>query len=160
MKAINVIENVLGAELLIPDMVRLPKSGASDNDINIAEANLQRPLSDQHKTLLRRWNGIGLDVIRIYGCGNSNKSISDIVKRQHGLLSEYKGYICFADDPAGIMYAESDNGQIFSAHATDISIKKIADNIDDLISNLIFGKRAALFAGEEWVDELKEAGLL
>jgi hypothetical protein len=160
MKAINVIENVLDTALLIPEMIRLPKGGASDNDINIAEANLQRPLSEQHKMLLRKWNGIGLDVIRIYCCGSSNKSISDIVKRQHGLLSEFKGYICFADSPSGIMYAESDNGQIFWAHATDLDAEKIADNIDDFISNFIFGERAALFSGEEWVDELKEAGLL
>lgn len=160
MNAVSKIERVIDSGILIEELTVIPVSGATDEMILGEEKKLPRSLSAQHKDILRRWNGINMDIVRLYGCGAVENELSRLSDRQTGVLSEIEGNIVFGDDPAGYMYAEANDGRILSVDTSSSEIKEVADNMDKFFTELVFGVSAKEFAGEEWQQELINAGLI
>lgn len=160
MNAVSRIEKVLSSGVLIPEMLVIPDFGATESEIHEEESNLPRQLSHSHKSLIKKWNGMNLDLIRIYGCGKVHPELNRLSERQSGVLSEGVGNIVFADDPAGFMYAEKNDGSILSVQVSTGEVRDVAKNIDDFFVRLVFGKDARDFGGDEWVEELVDAGIL
>lgn len=160
MSAVTIIEKAISSGVLLEDMMVVPRIGSSDSDIKQEEKGLPRPLSKSHISFLKKWNGINLDVVRLYGCGNVHEELKRLSSSQSGVLSELEACIVFGDDPAGFMYAEKDNGSILSVQTSNSEIKEIAQNMDDFFERLVFGKDAKEFAGEDWEEELTDAGML
>jgi hypothetical protein len=159
MKAITIIEKAISSCVLLEDMTVIPLSGSSESDIMEEERLLSRSLSSSHKSLLKKWNGVNLDVIRLYGCGSVHEEFKRLSTCQTGVLAESVGNIVFGDDPSGFMYAEKSDGKILSVQTSVGEIKEIAENLDDFFERFVFGKDAKEFGGEDWVKELMDAGM-
>ena len=160
MSAVTIIEKSLSSGILLEEMIVVPQAGASESDIRSEEKLLPRSLSSSHISLLKKWNGMNLDVIRLYGCGNVHEELKRLSSCQTGALVELEGNIVFGDDPSGFMFAEKSDGKILSVQTSVGEIKEVAENLDDFFERLIFGKDAKEFGGEDWVEELVDAGLL
>ncbi len=160
MSAVTIIEKAISSGVLLEDMTVIPKLGSSDSDIQREENLLPRPLSNNHVTLLKKWNGMNLDVIRLYGCGSVHEELKQLSSCQMGVLSELEGNVVFGDDPAGFMYAEKDDGTILSVQTSSGEIKEVAQNMDDFFERLVFGKDAREFGGEDWEEELIDTAIL
>jgi len=109
---------------------------------------------------MKKWNGMNLDVIRLYGCGDVHPELKRLSASQSGVLAEGAGNIVFGDDPSGFMCAEKGDGIILSVQVSTGEVKEVAFDIDDLFERYIFGKDVKEFGGEDWVEELLEAGVL
>lgn len=160
MSAVKRIEQVLKSGVLIDALMVVPETGASDGMLVSEENKLSRSLSGQHKILLKQWNGINLDIIRLYGCEPVEEEVSALSQRQQSDLLDQGGYIVFGDDPAGYMYVEANDGSVISVDSEGGEIRKLAKDIDDFFMRLVFGVDAKSFAGEAWEKELSDAGLL
>lgn len=140
---VQFIERVLASPLLTPDLVYLPDLGAEESELvrvfNIPE-NL--PLI----SLLRRWNGLDLEVIRIHGIGNTSNGLPSVTTTRCGLV--------IASDPSGFHYIQLPDRTISSFDHDGGSPTHVANNVDDLLRNYVFGCRAASFSGDEWAAEI------
>ncbi len=157
---INKIEQVLNSKLLSKGLTVVPSSGASKEEMTKEERFLKRSLSEQYKNLLNKWNGIDLDVIRLYGCNEPDDTLDCLRNNQELLPPSIKGGIVIGSDPMGFMYIENINGIIYSLDTDGGEILKVASSLEDLICNYLFGNRAQEFGGEEWVEELKVNGII
>lgn len=160
MSSVSIIEKVINSEVLLEEMLVLPKIGNSNEGFIQEETSLVRNLSDSHKSILRKWNGFNLDVIRLYGCGVVHEELKRLSTCQTGPLTEREGVIVFGDDPVGFVYGEQVDGSILSEDTSTGDVKVIAKNMDDFFERLVFGVDAVEFGGIEWEDELKDAGVL
>lgn len=158
MKVINKIEKVLNSPLLSKGLCYVPTHGASKQSIEKEEDLLGKKISKQHRTLLEKWDGINLEVLRFYGC-TKDKETRQISECQFD-LDELDNPIFFASEPAGYIYVYDKEEKIYLIDTDGWEITKIATSLEDFICNYVFGKRAAEFAGDEWFDEVKAAGLL
>lgn len=158
-RATDVIDRVLAADLLIPEMIALP-GGVGDAAITREEAQLPRALSAEHRSVLKRWNGVNLDVLRIHGCEGTNEAaIGSLARRQLDLVDQVGGAIAFASDPAGFVYVESDDGTVYSIDSDGGAVETLASSIGDFLERVVFGPDAAQFYGDDWLGELRDAGL-
>jgi len=162
---IDRIRKVINSGILESGFPRIPSNGASEAMIKKEEEKLPRKLSLQHKEFLKNWNGANLDFIRVLGThpvesefmeelAKENKEWED-VKKEVGENSIY-----FANDITGFMYFELEDGSIVYLDTDGGEIKKVADDMNDFFLNYIFGKRADEYGDTEWLDELKEAGII
>lgn len=168
MKFIDKIQKVIdnNIDLLMPEFILVPSKGATDKMINDAEKQLSRRLSDQHKFLLKKWNGIELDYIKIFGVFKTESfnigHIFELVDKN----KEYKEFvdevgeqtILFADDASGFMYFENKNGSIFYYDPDYHKIKKIANDMDHFFDECVFGEKSEEYFG--WIEELKANNIL
>src|SRR5574341_1554979 len=108
--AVEVIERVLKARVLSPGLTVIPDRGASQADFDEEERLLPRPLSSAMKRLLSRWNGLDLDLVRLYGCGSVVKGIKRLSAHQIRLepdeLRELNKPMVIGSDPSGFVYIE------------------------------------------------------
>ena len=159
MSAVATIERVLGSALLRPTLISVPATGATEGQIARVESRLPRSLSQPHRTLLARWNGLDLDVLRIHGADSSGiDGPRDLASRQDAAALPRS--IVFADDPSGFVYVEDELGVIWSMDSDGGEAKQVAPDLDAFFSDLVFGRHAAKFMGQSWADELMAAGLL
>jgi hypothetical protein len=156
MNAVETIEKALKAGVLLQDMVRVPLRGASEVEIDAEEALVGQKFSLALRVLLRRWNGINLDVLRFYGCQGT--ITLQVHKAQLALLRE-KQLLCIGSDPAGFVYCEDQSGRVFSFDRDGGAILQKAVCLDDFVSRFVFGSDAGLFAGPDWARDLNNAGL-
>lgn len=160
MTTVDFLELVLSKELLIPELVYVPTRGATHLELAMINSQLPRKLSYTHSSILTRWNGLNLDVLRIYGATQTTKEIKGILESQSGFLGKSSDTILFGDDPSGFLFAEDGEGRILSFDSKSDVQKIIASDMDDFFQRLIFGKDAALFGGDDWADEVLKAGLV
>ncbi len=158
MNAIKKIENVLETHLLVEELTLTPERGASAAEIHEEEKLLRKDLSPEHKKLLRKWNGIGLEVIRFFGCGAATGEIGRL--RDFQVQSDDSTVLTIASDASGFAYLQSVEGEIYSFDTSGGEIRWIAKSLDDLICNVIFGEKAAEFGGADWELEVRENGLI
>ena len=52
------------------------------------------------------------------------------------------------------------DGAIFSLDTASGTIKKLASDINDFFSRLVFGEGVDQFVGQDWKQDLTESGLL
>ena len=162
MKLIKHIENVINSNVLPAGLLTVPDDGASINDICDTEKELGVEFSEELKKFLRRWNGIHLDVLNIYGCNQPDETIKNYLdaKETNKEANIPYGYKIIGDDPSGFLYLESNDNKIFSYDIYSGDINKLASNFEDFICRLVFGKDSDKFIDEEWKSELENAGLI
>jgi hypothetical protein len=164
MDFIEKLEKVIESGILSDGLSDIPSKGATDIQISMAEENLGRKLSTQHKRLLERWNGANFDFIRVLGIAPlESEFLEDLIKEN----KEWKEVVdeigdnalYFANDVSGFMYFELGDGSIVQLDTDGGTIEKVADDMEDFFNNYLFGER-----GEEymsgWLDELKEYGVI
>ena len=134
----------------------VPTRGATSADIAAIEAAISRSISHRHKELLRRWNGLNLDVVRVFGCNPSTGEIRNLADSQ---LTDSTN-IVIGDDPAGFTYSEASDGKIYCHDSDPISKRHVADNLELFFTSYLFGPAAESFGGKEWVAELVDSGLI
>ena len=159
MSAVEVIERALASGVLDPDMTKLPAGGATPDLLREEERAVGRSFSARHKEILSRWNGINLDMLRVYGCGETPAGIKRLAANQWPDLGDLEG-VAFADDPAGFVYFEEEGGGVLSFGSDGGDVERVADDLDDFFARYVFGEDAHLFAGDEWKEELRTHGLL
>lgn len=165
MDFIDRIESIINGGLLSDGFLRISLKGATDEMILKEEKKLNRPLSNYHKQFLKRWNGANLDFIRIYGVHKTeNEFINELAieyeKWIEEIISEIEGNpIFFADDPAGFMYFELEDGRIVELDPEFTGLNPIATDMRDFFLNYLFGERANEFIGDEWKQQLKDASI-
>lgn len=160
MSSVTIIEKAIASGVLIEGLTIMPSRGATDVEIVKEEAALPRPLSKQHREILKRWNGMNMDILRLYGCGNVHEELRRLSEAQIVIFSSVENEIVFGDDPAGFMYAEGVDGSIHSVQVSTGEEKKLAVSLDDFFERLVFGQDAKEFGGTDWQEELADCGLL
>jgi hypothetical protein len=150
--------SVRAARLISPELSTIPAAGASAEGLRRLESKLKRPLSAQHRDLLLTWNGLDLDVIRIFGVPPVVQGINDLLEWQE-LVPEGEGNIAFGGDPSGFLYFENRNGTILSWDHDGGGIEVRAPCINEFIDEVVFGARGESFMGEEWLNRLRTFGL-
>jgi hypothetical protein len=156
MSMIEIIEKAINSKVLIESLILIPKVGATLDEIKEEESLLGKPFSDYHKTLLRKWNGMDLDIIRIYCCGKPSNRIKRIFEEQINQLNS-QGFIVFGSDPSGFIYLENDKAEIFSFDTDGGELEFLAKNLDEFFTNLVFGVHSDKFLGEDWKNSLMNA---
>lgn len=156
-RAVARIEQVLTTSLLESALVKVPQSGASEDEILLTERHLPRPLSAQHRALLARWNGLDLEVLRVLACGKPFGGVGTVAQ---SLRLAPTQTIPFADDPAGFLYVEEASGAVVSVDLKGKARRPVASSIDDFFTRFVFGKDGSDFLGADWLEELEEAGIL
>lgn len=160
MNSVEKIKQVVASGVLLKSMMVIPDFGATDSEILTEERKMNRKISNMHRNILKEWNGTNFDVVRFYGCGDVHKELRVISDSQVADFFSGINALIFADDPAGFLYSECENGFVFSVQVNTGKVKKIAKNIDDFICRLVFGVDAELFGGKTWKAELIEAGVI
>jgi hypothetical protein len=157
--AVNTIERVLDARVLAPELVIVPHRGATDEEITAEQLKLGRPLQPDHVAILRRWNGIALEMIRFFGCCSANKvgRLSDL---QNKLVPAIDAGVLVGSDASGFVYIQLDDGRVMCYDADGSVATEIATSLDDFIERVVFGRDAASFAGAEWLEELRRSGIV
>jgi len=166
MTAVSKIRELLSprvrqSDLLSENLTVVPSRGATLESLSRLEQELPRPLSESHRALLSLWNGLDLDVVRILGVPPVEDGITPITACQ-GSASEdplLAASVAFASDPSGFVYFELPDGRVYEWDHDGGDTRIVASNIDEFIDHLVFGGRAAEFAGEEWLVELRALGL-
>jgi hypothetical protein len=163
MSAIATIERVLAGLDRAPlnvGMVTIPETGASEQEIKAEEVFLSRPLSAPHAALLKKWNGLNLDMIRIYGVGAVRSRIRRLKDNQLDSVARMPGFIAFGSDPSGFVYAEGKNLEVY-CFDTDGGDRPepIASNIEDFFGRYVFGPDSDKFIDTDWKEGLRQAGI-
>jgi len=162
------IKEVIESGVLLEDLMTIPLAGATDMMIDEEENVLPRPLSKYHRAFLQSWNGADMDKIRVHGVGKTEEFIKPL-SREHQEWDEIidevarkleNKVILFADDPAGFMYFELENGPIIQLDTDGGATEVIAENMSDFFLNYLFGKRANEYAGDDWLQELIDAKIV
>jgi SMI1-KNR4 cell-wall len=156
------IEIVLSNKKLLGSLVFVPSSGVSDLELAKAEKHVGTILPLSLKNILKCWNGLHLDIINFFGCGEVEDPIHKIEENQPNNYEIYNKnfFVAFGDDPAAFLYLFDKNEKIYSLNLKSSQIEFLSENLEDFICNLVFGERAREFAGEEWEQELIDAGIL
>jgi|GEM_PF-4871001 hypothetical protein len=161
MKVIAKLEKIVAATgLEMMRLVAVPEAGASDIEIAALAHVLPRSLGKTHEAILRRWNGLNVDIIRVFRAGPSIKKLPGLADHQHPPLSGMPGVIIFANDPSGFQYGEAGTGEILCFDHDGGEVKKLSSSMEEFFDELIFGASAAEFAGQDWHDELAAAGII
>jgi hypothetical protein len=160
MSAAQTIRRVIAANILAPELSIIPDYGASAAGIANEEGRLRRSLSLQHRDLLSNWNGLALEVIRFFGCGSSAKEIGRLGDLQLNLEWSETDYLVIGSDASGFVYIEASTGEIYSLDTEGMCLKLLARDLDDFVGRVVFGSDAAQFAGDDWLQELRNAGLI
>lgn len=160
MSATDKIQAVLDAGLLTSQLMIIPTRGATEDEIRQEESLLGRALCPEHVAILRRWNGIALEVVRLFGCGDSAGEVGRLSALQIKGDFGVDGPIVVGADASGFTYIQSADRRVFSLDTDGGEFKLLADNLDDFVERLVFGSDAASFAGQEWLSELRDAGIV
>ena len=150
MIAVDVIEQMLSIGVLNSALTSVPNMGASEIELVRVVKTIGRPLSEPHARILKRWNGINLDIIRIYGATSTDEETRSLADAQITGMALLPGTIAFGDDPSGFIYGEDVAGSIVSFDSSCGELEIIASDMDDFFCRLVFGKDAEMFAGKEW----------
>jgi len=165
--AIATIEKVLRTRSkgpLMESMVDVPQRGATDLEIAQENKLLPRPLSNRHRDLLGKWNGVNLDMVRVYGLGRTDENILRLAENQLDLSQDFPGWIVFASNPSGFVYAEDVAGIIYSYDtqalaAAPEAAKVVASDLDDFFFRYVFGPDSDTFCAGDWKELLQKAGV-
>ena len=158
MMAIAAIERALASAVLTKTLVVVESRGAMASELRSEQVALGRVLSNLHRVLLERWNGLDLDVIRLYGVGSTEPGIRCLRAEQRD-WPEVEGSLIVGSDPSGFIYLERPTGEIWTLDTDGGDEEVVAENIDALFWKHVFGSDAAVFGGEEWAERLLRAGV-
>ncbi len=160
MNAVKKIEEVLESSVLVDELLVVPDRGATEAEIAAEEHLIGRTFSGGFSEFLRKWNGANLDVIVIFGCGETHPEIPALRDRQTLLPCGIGQAIVIGSDPAGFVFAEARNRQIVSIDTKGGGHEVVGSGFADFVSRFVFGEDSHLFCDEDWQQELRGAGLL
>lgn len=149
------IRRVLASGLLRKDLTRLPTHGASVVEIAETESQLAHPLSDAFKGVVREWNGLDLEVVRVCGVGRPDDGFDAVLSYWWLAAAVGPRFNAVASDPDGFVYGEQADGSILQWDHDGGGNEVVAPSFEDCICGLVFGERAAEFSGEEWLAGLR-----
>jgi SMI1/KNR4 family protein SUKH-1 len=152
-------EPLVSSGLLMHDLI-VVSPPATATQLAALERSFHRPLSEQHRQLLLMWDGLNLDVVRFFSASASRSGITSLLDAQALIPSAHPSWIAVASDPAGFLYAEDENGSVWSIDHDGGGQTRVAACLDEFIGGYVFGERAAEFGGESWRDDLVTHGLL
>jgi len=157
MNAVSFLEKQIpkffSANLLDQVLVTIPSSGAKLDDIEAEELKIGLSFSNSYRTLLQKWNGLDLDVIRFFGVGNVTRRILRAAEWQN-IYDSTENFLFIANDPAGFSYAENREGHIYSFDHDGGDGERICTNFDYFIIDHLFGKDSNKYMGEKWLAEI------
>lgn len=102
-------------------------------------------LSDEHRALLMEWGGSNLDEIRIHGLDQ---------------VSYSEGFVEFANDYNGYIFKYDEGGEVFAESTDGGDIRRLAESVDEFLNEVLMGEKGGDFYGQEWLQELREHGLV
>ncbi len=79
MRTNELIRRVLGSDLLSKNLTRVASRGATGGEIAETERRLTYPLSAAFKGVVREWNGLHLDVVRVCGVGEPEEGFETVL---------------------------------------------------------------------------------
>ncbi len=159
MRTNEIIRRVLGSALLSKNLSQVPSRGATEIEIANTELQTPHPLSDAFKGVIREWNGLNLDVVRICGVGTPDDGLETVISYLNDFDHLPFPFTAVASDPCGFVYGELPDGSILQWDHDGGDTKVVASSFEDFICNLVFGERAAEFLDEEWLRELRDNAL-
>lgn len=139
------ISNIIESLSVDPILMKIPRHGAAKSEIAAEEIRLAHKLSPEHKLFLQAWNGMVLDSIRLFGCGNTLPGID----RLSAVQSDLEGWsdifkenkidlpLFIGSDVCGFLYIEDVDGKFYQLDHDGGDINKIADNFGALLNRLI-----------------------
>jgi hypothetical protein len=154
---IDFVEKIINSKVLCYNLTFIPKKRPSEQSINRIKESVEISINPIHEIFIRRWNGIDLEVIKIYSFDKKEENIPNLMDRQFDLNKE--GLLVFGSSPSGFLYSYDNQGIVFSIDTDGWNIEKVADSFEDFICNYVFGKRSREFGGDEWYEDLKKAGI-
>ena len=160
MSAVDRIRAVLDARLLLPELTIVPTRGATDDELQAEESLLGRRFCEDHALLLKAWNGIALEVVRFFGCGVLARDVGRLLDLQLKAVDIAAGAIVIGSDASGFVYFQLCDGRVFTMDTDGGEIEESASNLDDFVERLVLGPDAALFAGQDWLDQLRTASIV
>ncbi len=164
MQSLNIIQRILSEPVISSGLLArslvVVSPPALPEDLDALEERLPRKLSLFHRQFLLSWDGLDLEVIRFFGASKAAGGITLLSKAQLLLPPGHSGWIAFASDPSGFLYAEEEQGAVWSIDHDGGSVVKVAPSLDEFITNYLFGLDAAKFGGESWYDDLVTHGIL
>lgn len=165
MAAVETIERVLaaqaaGADLFVESLTQVPQRGATEEEITKEAQALGRAPSPEYLALLRRWNGLDLDVVRFFGVGPCERGLSRLSEEQERAPGAAPSMLVIGADPSGFTFLESAEGAIFQFDHDGGSLAHLADSFDLFVAEVLFGRRAGEFLGEEWLAQLRAVQLV
>lgn len=158
--AVETIKLVLEKRLLPPQLTIIPTRGATEDEIHEEEQALNSRFYADHIALLRKWNGITLDIIRLFGCGKNSGEVGRLSSMQIDANLGLSDAIVIGSDAAGFIYVQAEEGRIFSFDTDGRTCGAIAKSLDDMIDRVVFGPDAASFGGDRWLAELHRVGIM
>lgn len=153
------IEKVIESGVLTRELLVIP-AGAKADQIQDEQIALGCSLSKDLIRFFSKWNRINLEVVSIFGCQETHPEIPAFRDRQSLLSSTHLNGVVIGSDPSGFIYIEMSDGSIVSSDTESIEQQRVGDSFDDFFCRYVFGKDADLFAGEDWKQDLQQAGLL
>lgn len=170
--ALDRIKEVIEKKIYSPGLCIIPTSGASEKLIEDEESLLPRKISEQHRIFLETYNGIMLDMLNLYGCGESITKLH--IRRmsecqynayndssmQEDLGPDFKDAIIVGDTPAADLIIETINGEMYMYNFDGSVLEFVGEDFNSFICDFVFGQRAAEFCGEEWLQDLINAGIV
>jgi hypothetical protein len=160
LSAVDKITRVLTTDLLSSELTVIPRRGATDLELAEEQIRLGKQLCSDHIAILRRWNGLDLELVRLFGCGSDCRSPGRLADRQSGIPGSITGGIIVANDPAGFVYIQLSDRRLMCYDPDGGEVSKLSASLDEFIDQVVFGLGAASFAGEEWLGELQDAGIV
>ncbi|WP_428001387.1 hypothetical protein [Acidovorax sp.] len=158
MTAVRTIDKIIQSGILNRDLSEIPKNGADFTQLAELDNGLPRAISKMHKQILVAWDGLNLEIIRIYGAGLSVASVKRLIESQRYAVTE--DMIVFADDPAGFIFMEGGDGSVYSLDSKTSNFERIAFNLEEFFADKVFGKDAEEFMGDYWFGRLKDFNLV
>jgi len=153
------IRKVIAAGVLRPRLTFIPSGGATLAQIRAEEDAIGALLRDDFKAFLRTWNGANLEVVSFLGCSEPGSEIAALREQQEPWASLVGGVVV-GGDPSGFVYVQLSDGRILSVDSDGGEQQIVAASFDDFIERLVFGQDADQFAGDEWKNQLTDAGLV
>jgi hypothetical protein len=106
---------------------------------------------------LAQWNGLDLEVLRLYGVAPVPPGIRELVVEQR----HWEGLpgLVVGSDPAGFLYLEGSDGKVFVYDTDGGDVKLLCAGLDELFTVHVFGREAEAFGGTEWASEVRRVGI-
>ena len=153
-----VSEPVRSSGLFSDATLVVPTTGASESQLRGVYAQVGRALSKSHASVLASWNGLDLEVIRLFGVPPVPSGIRSLTA--WSAVPAPSGWLAFGSDPAGFLYFEDPEGTVHSFDHDGGTWTRIAPSLDAFISEIVFGPAAATFGGEKWLEALRNSGVV
>lgn len=165
------IKYFLDNHMVPEEDLSVPPTGANNDAIEAEEKALGRRFSKSHARFLRKWNGIDLGVITLFGCSSPIRGAETLLHRrqQASIIGDAPLILgCSRRAPAPIaessmvpqdfnciptpevLYIEMADGRIHRKSPNRESLEEVAMDFEAFICQFVFGEDSRAFGGDPW----------